>query len=123
LIVAHASTHEVSVIDFPAVLAKLAKLTPEPLPANAPFSYGARARAPADVSNDLAFLGGLRERRPLPSGDLGPRAVVVVGRRAYVANYFSDTLSVLELDGAQPRAETIPLGPKPRMNAAQQGEL
>ena len=30
LVVAHAGTHEVSVIDFPAMLAKLAKLTPEP---------------------------------------------------------------------------------------------
>jgi YVTN family beta-propeller protein len=123
LVVAHAGTHEVSVIDFPAMLAKLAKLTPEPMPANAPFSYGARAHAPADVSSDLSFLDGLRKRRPLPAGDLGPRTAVVVGRRAYVANYFSDTLSVLELDGSPPRAETIPLGPKPWMTAARRGEL
>ena len=123
LVVTHAGTHEVSVIDFPAMLAKLAKLAPEPLPPNAPFSYGARAHAPADVASDLSFLDGLRERRPLPAGDLGPRAAVVVGRRAYVANYFSDTLSVLELDGSPLRAETIPLGPKPRMTAARRGEL
>ena len=75
------------------------------------------------MSNDLSFLAGLRERRPLPAGDLGPRAVVVVGRRAYAANYFSDTLSVLELDSRHSQAETIPLGPKPRMTAARQGEL
>jgi len=65
----------------------------------------------------------VRERRRLPEGDLGPRAVVVVGRRAYVANYFSDTLTVLELDGTHPKAETIPLGPKPQMTSARQGEL
>jgi hypothetical protein len=123
LIVAHAGTHEVSVIDFPGVLAKLAKLTPEPLPLNAPFSYGARARAPADLSGDLSFLVGFRERRPLPAGDLGPRAAVVVGCRAYVANYFSDTLSVLDLDGPHPQRETIPLGPKPPMTPGRQGEL
>jgi YVTN family beta-propeller protein len=123
LVVAHAGTHEVSVIDFPAVLAKLTKLTPDPLPANAPPAYGARARAPADVANDLSFLAGPHERRPLPSGDLGPRAVVVVGRRAYAANYFSDTLSVLELDRRPSQAETIPLGPKPRLTAARRGEL
>jgi cytochrome c peroxidase len=59
----------------------------------------------------------------LPEGDLGPRAVVIVGRLAYVANYFSDTLTVLELDGTHPKAESIPLGPKPQMTAARQGEL
>jgi YVTN family beta-propeller protein len=123
LVVAHAGTHEVSVINFSAVLAKLAKLRPEPLLPNAPFSYGARAHAPGDVSSDLSFLAGLRERRPLPAGDLGPRALVVVGRRAYVANYFSDTLTVLDLDGLPSRAETIPLGPKPRLTAARRGEL
>jgi YVTN family beta-propeller protein len=123
LVVTHAGTHEVSVIDFPAVLAKLARLMPEPLSANAPFPYGARARAPADVSNDLSFLSGVRERRPLPTGDFGPRAAVVVGRRAYTANYFSDTLSVLELDSPHSRATTISLGLRPRMKAARRGEL
>jgi YVTN family beta-propeller protein len=123
LVIAHAGTHEVSAIDFPAMLAKLAKMTPEPVPANASPAYGARARAPADVSNDLSFVAGLRERHPLPAGDLGPRAVVVVGRRAYVANYFSDTLSVIELDGRPSQVETIPLGPKPRLTAARRGEL
>jgi YVTN family beta-propeller protein len=123
LVVAHAGTHEVSIIDFPAVLAKLARLMPEPLPANAPFAYGAPARAPSNVPNDLSFLTGLRVRRPLPAGDLGPRSVVVVGRQAYTANYFSDTLSVIDLDGSHPKVETIPLGPKPRLTASQRGEL
>jgi YVTN family beta-propeller protein len=123
LVVAHAGTHEVSLIAVPAMLAKLATLTPAPLPANAPFRYGAPASTPSSVPNDLSFLTGLRERRSLPEGDLGPRAVVVVGRRAYTANYFSDTLSVIELDSSSPGAETIPLGPKPRMTTARQGEL
>ena len=123
LVVAHAGTHEVSVIDFPSVLAKLAKLMPEPLPANAPIAYRAPARAPSNVPNDLLFLSGLRERRGLPAGDLGPRSVVVVGRRAYTANYFSDTLSAIALDGSPPKAESIPLGPKPPTTAARRGEL
>ena len=125
LVVAHAGTHEVSVIDFPALLAKLAKLSPDSfVPASAPLPYsGAASRAPSDVPNDLAFLVGVRERRPLPEGDLGPRAVVVVGRRAYTANYFSDTLTAMDLDGEHPRLETIPLGPKPQWTAARRGEF
>ncbi len=125
LVVALAGTHEVSVTDFPALLAKLAALsTNSSTAASAALPYSAAAsHVPSDVPNDLSFLVGVRERRPLPEGDLGPRAVVVVGRRAYTANYFSDTLTAIDLDGAHPKIETIPLGPKPRMTPERQGEL
>ncbi|MFA7007005.1 MAG: beta-propeller fold lactonase family protein, partial [Verrucomicrobiia bacterium] len=123
LVIAHAGTHEVSVIDFPGLLARLVDMPPTMLRVNVPYSFGAPPPAPTDASNDPSFLGGLRDRRRLPKDDLGPRGVVVIGRRAYVANYFSDTLSVMELDRLQPGVETIPLGPKPRMTAAHLGEL
>jgi YVTN family beta-propeller protein len=126
LVVALAGTHEVSLTDFPGLLEKLARLSPQPsaaISAALPYSSSAASRTSSDVKNDLSFLVGLRERRALPEGDLGPRAVVVIGRVAYTANYFSDTLSAVELGGAHPRAETIPLGPKPQMTAARQGEF
>jgi YVTN family beta-propeller protein len=123
LVVTHAGTHEVSVIDFPALLTRLVEMPPTPLRINAPYAIGTAVRAPADASGDLSFLSGARDRRRLPADDLGPRAVVVIGRRGYVANYFSDTLSVMELDRLQPKVETIPLGPKPRMTTARFGEL
>lgn len=125
LVVAHAGTHEVSVIDFSGVLEKLAGLSsPRAVSPGTPAPYSSSAsRVPSDVPNDLAFLVGLRERRRLPDGDLGPRAVAVVGRTAYAADYFSDTLTVIELDGTHPKAESIPLGPKPQMTAAREGEL
>lgn len=125
LVVAIAGTHEVSVTDFPALLAKLAKVAPEAAVAPSaalPYS-GAASRVPSDVPNDLSFLVGVRERRALPAPDLGPRAVVVVGRRAYTANYFSDTLTAVDLDGEHPKMESIPLGPKPQMTVERQGEL
>src|SRR6185436_9298091 len=60
LVVALAGTHEVSVTDFPALLAKLAKLSPDSIaPTSAALPYsGAASRAPADVPNDLSFLVG-----------------------------------------------------------------
>ena len=125
LVVAIAGTHEVGVTDFPALLAKLAKVTPEAAAAPSlalPYS-GAASRVPSDVPNDLSFLVGVRERRRLPESDLGPRAVVIVGRRAYAANYFSDTLTAIDLDGEHPKLESIPLGPKPKLTAERQGEL
>lgn len=116
LVIAHAGTHEVSVIDFPALLAKLAK--PAPAPSGGNSSY-----VTTNPADDLSLLGDARKRWPLPAGDLGPRAVIVVGRWAYTANYFSDTLTAIGLDGSQPKVETIALGPKPEMTIEEQGEL
>ncbi|TAN36790.1 MAG: cell surface protein [Verrucomicrobia bacterium] len=116
LVVAHAGTHEVSLIDFPALLAKLTK------PAT-PQSRGNRSYAATNSADDLSLLGDARKRQSLPEGDLGPRAVVVVGHVAYTANYFSDTLTAINFDGVHSKTETIALGPKPKMTTEQQGEL
>ena len=92
LCVTHAGTHELSVIDYPGVLAKLAKAKPE------------------DVPNDLAFLVDLRERVPL--GGLGPRGLAVAGGKAYAALHFSDDIAVVDLQAKAPRASLLALGPK-----------
>lgn len=115
LVVAHAGTHELSIIDFPGLLNKLTKL-------NQPFSSNdGVARAREDVSHDLSFLVGLRERVPL-NGELGPRPVLVAGNTAFVANYFSDSLSVVNVAAERARVESIPLGPKVEPDAVRLGE-
>jgi YVTN family beta-propeller protein len=48
---------------------------------------------------------------------------VLVGTKAYVANYFSDTLVVVDVARAQPEERSIALGPKPRMSLARRGEF
>jgi YVTN family beta-propeller protein len=125
LVVAHAGTHEVSVIDFPGVVAKLKTPAPQLTAAASealPYRLAGAPKA-EDVKNDLSFLVGLRERKALPEGDLGPRAVVVVGRHAWVANYFSDTLSRVAFDEPRAKVESIPLGPKVPLTSARRGEL
>ncbi|MGA2659106.1 MAG: c-type cytochrome [Verrucomicrobiota bacterium] len=119
LIIAHAGTHEVSLIDFPALLAKLAHSHGPPDSTKAP-EHNDAAMEPV---NDLSFLAGLGQRLKLPDGDRGPRAVVVSGHTAFIANYFSDTLSLIDLAAEHRRAESLPLGPRPQMNAARKGEL
>ena len=79
LAVTHAGTHELSVIDFPKLLEKLAK-------------------SGGTAVNDLAFLIGLRKRIPLAGN--GPRALAVVGGRAWAAGYFSDTLEAVDMASA-----------------------
>jgi YVTN family beta-propeller protein len=120
--VALAGTHEISVTDFPALLAKLARL-PDKLDPNKTYDYNAASRVQADVPNDLSFLVNVRRRLRLPEADRGPRAVVLLGTKAYVANYFSDTLVVVDVATQYPKFESIPLGPKQEMTQQRKGEF
>lgn len=104
LCVTHAGTHEVSVIAAAALLAKLSA-----------------APAPQEVPNDLAFLVGLRQRVALTPG-VGPRAIAVVGHKAYIPSYFSDTLSVVDLATCSSPAATVSLGPPHAPSVVRQGE-
>jgi len=151
--VAHAGSHEVSVIDAPALLEKLLALSSEADAISAGevvyddrneiLDYFRRYRARlagkgkagdyedrplytlgsvAGVSNDLTFLVGLRRRIRLHGN--GPRGVAVVGSKAYVAEYFTDTVGVVSL-GADSGGEvsTMPLGPKPQLTARRRGQM
>jgi YVTN family beta-propeller protein len=122
VVVAHAGTHELSVINFPGVLARLAKL---PLTADqaAPADPAMASRYRAEVPNDLAFLVGLRQRVKLPVTDRGPRAVAVAGNHAYAANYFSDTMTVLDLAAPKTGLSSVRLAPAREMNVVRKGEF
>ena len=60
----------------------------------------------------------------MPLAGNGPRGVAVVGDRAYVAEYFTDTLAVVDLKSpaAAPVAQ-IALGPKPQLTRERRGEM
>ncbi len=120
LCVTHAGTHELSVIDFPGLLKKLAAL-----PAVAASASGAdsdvSSRCAADVPNDLAFLHGLRQRVKLNGN--GPRALALVRGKAFTASYFSDSLDVVDLAGPRPSAQGISLGASRTANARRNGEM
>lgn len=121
LCVTHAGTHELSVIDFPALRAKLDRLSaPDAVRS---VDYTAASRTAADVPNDLSFLVGLRQRVKLGPSDRGPRAVVLAGARAWLANYFSDTIAVLDLTAPRPVPEPVSLGSHLEVTPARRGEL
>jgi YVTN family beta-propeller protein len=108
LLVTHAGTHELSVIDAPALLEKLARL---PSPTLSPTG---------NAPDDLTFLVGLRRRIAL--GGKGPRALAANAQRVYVAQYFSDSLSVLELSDTARPVQTLELAPGHTDSLARQGE-
>ena len=120
LCVTHAGTHELSMIDFPALLKKLAALPATPPPASVKDSY-VSSRSAADVPNDLSFLYGLRRRVQL--GGRGPRALVIAGDHAFVAGYFTDTLDVVDLSVITPDAEAVALNPGHQMTTLRRGEM
>jgi len=77
LCIAHAGTHELSLIDFRALEQRLSGM-PD-----------------GKVVGNFAFLHGIRRRVAL--GGNGPRAVVAMQGYAYVAEFFSDSVATVDL--------------------------
>jgi YVTN family beta-propeller protein len=147
--VTHAGTNELSVIDATALLEKLLAMPVNPPPEqigevvyddrNELLDYFRRRRAAlmgkpaesgelytlgsaADVSNDLTFLAGLRRRIKLKGK--GPRGIAVIGSKAYIAQYFTDTLSIVQLEPKSPNmVQELALGPKPKLTDRRRGEM
>jgi YVTN family beta-propeller protein len=125
LVITHAGTHEVSVIDFPALLTGLPRNAKEKFHTDAttPILKFAPHYEDDQESDGLPFLVGARQFVKLPAGDLGPRAAVITGHTLYTANYFSDTLSAVDLSVLQPQPVSIPLGPAREMTPVRKGEF
>lgn len=121
LAVAHSGTHELSIIHFPGLRMKMESL--EPSAAHGVNSYGALSGAPSDATEDLSFVEPFRSRVRLAGCDLGPRGVAIVGQRVYAANYFSDTLSVIDLAMPSAVAESVPLGERMGITGERLGEM
>ncbi len=118
--VAHAGTNELSVIDASSMLAKIASRSQR--------SAGDDPAQVSDVNSqiaipsDLTFLSGIRTRVALKG--VGPRGVTIIGSRAYVCEYFSDTLAVVALDASPAKCVArIALGPAPKLTQQRRGEI
>jgi DNA-binding beta-propeller fold protein YncE/cytochrome c peroxidase len=105
LLVTHAGTHELSVIDFSALLARLA---------------AAPATTLLNDAGDFGLLQGVRVRIPLPVQ--GPRALLVRDDGVDVVGYFSDSLARVDLRGPAPRATRVALGAAAEPSVARLGE-
>jgi hypothetical protein len=105
LFVSHAGSHELSM--FP--LAPLLKHVEEGDGVRGPFGR-------------TGALEPHLHRFTLPGN--GPRDLAVTGSHVYVAEYFSDSLSVLDLPAAADREiRSVPLGPPPQLSEAARGEM
>ncbi|MBM4089583.1 MAG: cell surface protein [Planctomycetes bacterium] len=104
--VACAGTHELSVIGYETLLGEEAWRTMAPIPGAWPV---------------YPSLGqSLWKRLKLPGK--GPRAMALDGSTAYVAEYFTDSVAVVDLRSLG-SIRTIELGPPPVLSPQRQGEL
>jgi len=109
LLVTHAGTHEVSIIHWPKLLARITK-----------------RGTPGSYFDDSVFgmLEGIRQRIPLPVN--GPRAIAVRENAVYISGYFSDNIAALDFscDATAPAVRAISLSgvDKPRSSIEWIGE-
>ncbi len=105
LCVCHSGTHEVSLIDLPALHRKIEQ-----------------SDDPNAIPNDLSFLYGLRRRIAL-SGQ-GPRSIVSHRQRIYIGLYFADAVDVVELNQSGATVvKTLSLGPDRSIDLIRRGEM
>ncbi len=110
-----AGTHELSVIDREKLHDKVDRAGRGEKVSDATSSAD-------DVPNDLSFLVTLKRRLKL-SGN-GPRGLTMIGTKAYIAEYFSDSLGVVDINpDIRPKAKSSPLGPKRAVSAVRHGEI
>ncbi|MBN2269727.1 MAG: beta-propeller fold lactonase family protein [Sedimentisphaerales bacterium] len=113
--VAHAGTHQISVIDREKLHEKLARAAAGEKVSDATSSYD-------DVPNDLSFLVGLRRRINLTGN--GPRGLALIGTNAYAAEYFTDTLGLVDIDpDVRPAAKSLALGPEKQLTEMRKGQM
>lgn len=120
LVVTHAGTHELSVIDFPALQAKLTALPAELGQGRKP-DYTKASNVQSDVPNDLAFLVGLRTRVKLKV--TAPRSLALIGNAAWAPGYFSDAIDRVDLDSCRPRQSPVAIGPAVQPSQVRLGEM
>jgi cytochrome c peroxidase len=105
LLVTHAGTHELSVIDFQTLLRRVAD------------KGGATGRFD---QRDLHTMAGIRQRVRLPV--IGPRALVQTDGVAAVVGYFSNDLALVDLRTSQPTVRHVVLEEVMEASLSRRGE-
>jgi YVTN family beta-propeller protein len=127
--VTHAGTDELSIIDATALLDKIRKYHADEKKtqstATGQSGYGSYETASAPLSNipnELSFLYGIRRRIKLCGK--GPRALAITGSNIYVAEYFTDSLTLVDINKkAGIKTTALPLGPAPQITRRRKGEM
>ncbi len=127
--VTHAGTDELSIIDAPAMMDKIEKYHADQRNTqnrttgqDSYGSYNTSSTPSSNIPNELSFLYGIRQRIKLCGK--GPRALAIVGSDIYVAEYFTDSMTVVDIDKTTGTKTTaLALGSTPKMSIRRRGEM
>ena len=115
LVITLSGTHELCLIDREGLHARLSK-------AAAGARVTAVTKSAEDVPNDFSFLLPVRQRVKLPGN--GPRGLVVTGTKVFAAEYFTDSLGVIDLERGHPgKARSVPLQASVPLSDERRGEM
>ncbi len=109
LVVSASGTHEAIVIDVTEMNKRI----------DAVINGNGRVKKVADIVDYLPFLKGARTRIKL--GGNGPRGVAINGNKAYITEYFSGDLAIVDLK--KNTVKTVPLGNQPENDAVREGNI
>jgi YVTN family beta-propeller protein len=128
LCVTHAGTHELSVIEINAMIEKINSYIkrigrrPDNFSGGSYDASSSGNQAASNIPNELSFLYGIRKRIKLPGK--GPRALTIIGDKVYVAEYFTDSIAVVDISAdSRHKTTSIALGPKTLMTTDRKGEM
>ncbi len=127
--VTHAGTDELSIIDITAMLDKIGKYHADEKNSQSRTTgqsnyggYGTRSTPTSNIPNELSFLYGYRQRVKLRGK--GPRALAIVGDNIYVAEYFSDSLTLVDINKtAGNKTTALQLGSSSKITQIRSGEM
>jgi YVTN family beta-propeller protein len=125
--VTHAGTHELSIIDTGAMLDKIKRhhdsAKTDQDRSQGQYGYVSdNAASYSNVPNELSFLYGIRQRVKLCGN--GPRALAVVGSKVYVAEYFTDSMTLVDISTKpKPKVTALALSAAPEMTVKRKGEM
>ncbi|MFV2070467.1 MAG: hypothetical protein ACC645_26165 [Pirellulales bacterium] len=109
LFVSLAGVHEIAIVDLAKVVSLVTQLRPEEI---------------EPLAQNLEIMQRQDILRRVASGGLGPRGIALDEKRGalLVANYFSDSIAILDAHSGAVRA-VIPLGPHQEMTSWRRGEM
>ena len=126
--VTHAGDGELSVIDVAALLDKIKDYHNKQAQDRAERQdelggYGSTLSTfPTGIPNELSFLYGIRHRVKLCGK--GPRALAIIGSKVYVAEYFTGSMTLVDLNkGPGYKTIALSLGPTRQMSEKRRGEM
>ena len=114
ILITLAGTHELCIIDRVGMHEKLKSVE------NGKFRSSV-IKGPEDIKNDFSFLYGLKKR--ITTEGTGPRGVLEIEGKVFITEYFSGTLTSIDLNDKLIAPGSISLGIQPEYTKERRGEL